>query len=164
MAIAANTTDGVRLTRRTRSTGFTLIELMLVLAIVATLAAMGIPRLYGAVESARIARAISDIRAIEIELTPYDSPGKLPASLAAIGRGTLLDPWGHPYKYLPFPAGKGPPAGSRKDRFLVPINSTYDLYSMGPDGVTAAPLTSKAGRDDVVRANDGSFIGPASRY
>jgi len=164
VAIAATGTHDARPIRRVGRFGFTLIELMLVLAIVATLAAMGIPRLYGAVESARIARAISDIRAIEIELTPYDSPGKLPASLAAIGRGNLLDPWGHPYKYLPFPSGKGPPAGSRKDRFLVPINSTYDLYSMGPDGVTAAPLTSKAGRDDVVRANDGSFIGPASRY
>ncbi len=161
MAIAANSTHQARPNRRT---GFTLIELMLVLAIIATLAVMGIPRLYGAVESARIARAISDLRTIETELTPYDSPGKLPASLAAIGRGNLLDPWGHPYKYLPFPPGQRPPASARKDRFLVPINSTYDLYSMGPDGQTAPPLTSKLGSDDVVRANDGSFIGPASRY
>lgn len=164
MAIAADMTDDARVIRRAESPGFTLIELMLVLAIVATLAAMAIPRLYGAVESARVAKAISDIRAIEIELAPYDSPGKLPASLSAIGRGDLLDPWGHPYQYLPFPPGQKPPASARKDRFLVPINSTYDLYSLGPDGQTSAPLTSKTGRDDVVRANDGSFIGPATRY
>lgn len=161
MAIGTNITNEPR---PTCPAGFTLVELMLVLAIIGTLAAMGIPRLYGAVESARIARAVSDIRTIETELTPYDSPGQLPPTLAAIGRGNLLDPWGHPYKYLPFPPGQKPPSAARKDRFLVPINSTYDLYSMGPNGQTQAPLTSALGSDDIVRANDGSFIGPATKY
>jgi general secretion pathway protein G len=52
----------------------------------------------------------------------------------------------------------------RKDRFLVPINSDYDLYSMGKDGKSSSPLTSKNGRDDIIRANDGAFIGLASDY
>jgi general secretion pathway protein G len=52
----------------------------------------------------------------------------------------------------------------RRDRFLVPINSDYDLYSMGADGRTATPLTASMSRDDIVRAGDGSFIGPASGY
>jgi general secretion pathway protein G len=35
---------------------------------------------------------------------------------------------------------------------------------MGKDGKTAAPLTAKASRDDVIRANDGRFIGLGSEY
>ena len=79
-----------------------------------------------------------------------------------IGRAGLEDPWGNPYQYLPIAGtGKG---GFRKDRFLVPINSDYDLYSMGADGASQAPLTAKTSQDDIVRANDGGFIGLASKY
>ena len=52
----------------------------------------------------------------------------------------------------------------RKDKFLVPLNSDYDLYSMGPDGKSVPPLTAKASRDDILRANDGEFFGPAHLY
>jgi general secretion pathway protein G len=47
----------------------------------------------------------------------------------------------------------------RKDRNLVPINSDYDLYSLGPDGETRPPLTAGPSRDDIARAADGSFVG-----
>ena len=86
--------------------------------------------------------------------------GKLPSSLTDVGASTL-DPWGRPYQYVPIGKGKG---GFRKDRFLVPINTDYDLYSMGPDGSSAGPLTAKASRDDIIRANDGGFIGLASEF
>jgi general secretion pathway protein G len=52
----------------------------------------------------------------------------------------------------------------RKDKNLVPINSEYDLYSVGPDGRSVGPLTAKHSRDDIVMANDGRFIGVASDY
>jgi general secretion pathway protein G len=52
----------------------------------------------------------------------------------------------------------------RKDRNLVPINTDFDLYSVGPDGDSQAPLTAAASRDDIVRANDGRFIGKAEDY
>jgi general secretion pathway protein G len=52
----------------------------------------------------------------------------------------------------------------RKDRFLVPINTFFDLYSMGKDGQSVSPLTAQASRDDVIWANDGAFIGRASDY
>ena len=72
------------------------------------------------------------------------------------------DPWGNSYKYVDFrfiPKGK-----RRKDRNLVPVNSTYDLFSMGADGESKAPFTAKASRDDIVRANDGAYLGLASDY
>ena len=52
----------------------------------------------------------------------------------------------------------------RKDRNLVPINTDYDLYSKGPDGASSPPLTARAGQDDIVRANDGAYIGVAADY
>ena len=58
-------------------------------------------------------------------------------------------------------ASKGKP---RKERFLHPINSDYDLYSMGKDGESVEPLTAKKSQDDVIRANDGSFVGLAAEF
>ena len=52
----------------------------------------------------------------------------------------------------------------RKDRFLVPINSDFDLYSMGKDRISQIPLTAKASRDDIIRANDGAYIGLAYAF
>lgn len=142
---------------------FTLIELLSVVAIIGVLSSMAVPRYGAIVEKARVTKAIGDIRTLAIDLLSLDS---LPASLSSIGRGTLLDPWGRPYQYLRFPGGKGkaPPQGARKDRFLVPINSSFDLYSLGKDGASTAPLTAKASRDDVIMANDGGYYGLASNY
>lgn len=133
------------------------------MTIVAALSALAIPRFKTMIDKARIARAEEEIHTLEIEIDSQDS---LPNSLADIGRGNMLDPWGHPYVYYKFPPTKGsaPPPGSRKDRFLVPVNSTYDLYSMGADGQTALAFTAKAARDDIVRANDGSYIGLAVNF
>jgi hypothetical protein len=56
---------------------------------------------------------------------------------------------------------KGKP---RKDHQLHPINCDYDLYSMGKDGKTAAPLTAKISQDDIIRANNGGYVGLVSNY
>lgn len=58
----------------------------------------------------------------------------------------------------------GGPTQPRKDRFLVPINSDFDLYSMGKDGESVAPLNAAKSRDDVVRAANGAFVGLASKF
>ena len=93
----------------------------------------------------------------------YADNNAFPADLAAIGRGGLRDPWGNAYAYLDLSTAKGK-GKARKDHSLVPLNSDYDLYSKGPDGKSSSPLTAKASRDDIVRANNGRFIGPASTY
>lgn len=149
-----------RFTRRAHSAGFTLIELLLVVAIVGVLATLAIPKLQNSVDLARVAKAIGDIEAIQAELLSLDS---LPPSLAAIDRTTFLDPWGRTYVYVKLEGTKGN-GKARKDHFLVPLNSDFDLYSMGKDGLSSPPLTAKASADDVIRANNGSFIGLAARY
>jgi len=151
---------------RFRRRGWTLVELILAMAILGTLSAIAVPSAQGYVERGRVAKAIGDIEAIQADLAGWEFLGRLPGTLEEIGRGDLRDPWGNAYQYLRFDlsGGKKHPAGARKDRFLVPINSSYDLYSMGKDGETSAPLTAKASHDDIIRANDGAFIGRASEF
>ena len=142
--------------------GVTLIELLIVVAMIGTLAAIGIPVYGNAIEKARVTKAIADIRALSTEIGEYQLfNGSLPLSLADIGRANFLDPYGNPYEYLNFSAGLGQ---ARKDRFLVPLNSDYDLYSKGQDGESVSPLTAAKSRDDIIRANDGGYIGLASEY
>ena len=81
---------------RTRR-AFTLIELLSVVAIIGVLASMSVPRYADAIERARVAKAIGDLRTMTLELLSEDS---LPSSLNGIGRGAKLDPWGRPYQYL----------------------------------------------------------------
>ncbi len=140
-----------------------MIEMLSVTVLLGLLMAMGFPRLREAVERAREVKAISDLKAMVAALS-FDE--KLPTSLAAIGWQGRLDPWKRPYVYYVFPAtrGKAPPAGARKDRFLVPINSRFDLYSRGRDGASAQALTAATSRDDIVVANDGGFVGLARKY
>jgi len=52
----------------------------------------------------------------------------------------------------------------RRDRYMFPLNTDYDLFSLGPDKVTATSLGEKSGLDDVIRANNGGYFGPAEGY
>ena len=144
-------------------TGFTLVEMLIVSIIVGILAALAIPNLQRAREKAMVARAIGDIKAIQQDITEYQfDNGSLPGTLADINRN-IKDPWGNDYAYTPVASVKGK-GGFRKDRFLVPINSDYDLYSMGADGASTSALTAKSSQDDIIRANDGGFVGLASDF
>jgi general secretion pathway protein G len=150
--------------RHRSAEGFSVIELLIVAALVATLGAIGIPAYTGALERARIARAIGDIRAIDTDLRVYRAlNGKLPTLLTDARPTPTPDPWGRTYVFTDLTAvnGKGK---ARKDRFLNPLNSDFDLYSLGKDGESSTPLTARSSRDDVIRANDGGFIGLASEY
>jgi general secretion pathway protein G len=150
--------------QRVVDAGFTLIEVLMVAALVGTLAAIAVPNYLRALEKARGTRAIGDIKNISVTISVYQlQTGSYPDTLAEVGFDKLLDPWGRPYRYLKLDGLKGN-GKARKDKHLVPLNSDYDLYSVGRDGKTATPLTAKASQDDVVRANNGGFIGFASDY
>lgn len=117
--------------------GFTLIELMIVVVILAILAAAVVPRLAGRTQQARISTAKMDISGnISVALDLYElDNGRYPnteeslnALLAKPGsaknwngpylKKKPLDPWGNDYKYAC-------PGTHSND---------YDLYSVGPDG------------------------------
>lgn len=144
--------------------GMSLIELMLALAILAVLMTIALPKYADYRERVRVAQAVIEIGELQSAIDHYVDDNRVPPdSLAQIGRAGKLDPWGQPYQYLNL-ADKGAKGAARKNRNLVPINSSYDLYSMGKDAASVAPLTAKVSRDDVVRANDGKFIGLARDY
>lgn len=150
-------------TRRSTVAGMTLLELMFVIAVIGILAATAMPGFRMFQERARAAEAIVHMKAIETEVDGFEATsGRLPFDLAEVDMDTLLDPWGNPYLYTNLAAS--PPGKARKDKFIVPINSDYDLSSMGPDGKSVPPLTAKASRDDIIRGNDGTYYGRASGY
>ncbi len=152
---------------RARTDGFTLIELIIVVAILSTLMGIAIPLFTSYVDRAKVARAIAEIKSIGTEIIIFETEHvRFPNSLAEIGLGGLKDPYGNPYQYMRAPSeNKGPEkAKMRKDRNLHPVNTDFDLYSMGKDGESAAPFTAKASQDDIVRANNGGFFGLVSAY
>ena len=125
---------------RNRRRGFTLIEILLVMTIIAILAAIVIPKMVGRSEQARQTAAHADLSSIKTALDAYEvDNGFYPKSLqdliqqpsnARNWHGPYLDnlpqdPWGNPYVYS-YP-GRHNPSG-------------FDIYSVGPDG--------KAGTDD----------------
>jgi general secretion pathway protein G len=146
--------------------GFTIIEALIVLAIMSVLAAIALPRYQDYQERVRVNTAITDIRAINAALRLYMTDNKEPpTSLVTVGQASKLDPWGRPYQYLNLAGASKTVIGkARKNKNLVPINSDFDLYSLGKDGVSAGPLTAGQSRDDVVLANDGRFVGLAKDY
>lgn len=147
------------------SCGFTLLELLFVVVIIGILAGIAVPTYYSFIEKAKITRAISEIGTLEREILDWqvEHDGDLPLSLEEIGRDGLLDPWGNPYQYTNFTTINGE-GKKRKDHNMVPINDYFDLYSMGKDGKSQPPLTAKASRDDIIRAQNGRYKGIASEY
>lgn len=121
--------------------GFTLIELLVTIAIIATLAAIVAPALFGNVGTARQNAARSQIQILALELDAYrvdnDAYPTTEQGLEALRAFPVgsdaprnwkgpylrqvvpLDPWGRAYVYTS-PGATNPTA--------------YDLYSLGKDG------------------------------
>ena len=127
--------------RHNTQKAFTLIEIMIVIMIIASLAAIVVPRLSGRSDQAKVSIAEADINSnISLALKLYQlDNGNYPASDQGLDALLVkpssnpvpanwkepylekkpLDPWGNQYQY------KSP--GARN-------TSTYDLWSLGKDG------------------------------
>ena len=146
--------------------GMGLIDLMLAVIIASLLMAVAVPAYDQFIDRARVARAIGDIGSISIAIERFGikNNSRLPNSLNELLMDVPFDPWGAPYQYLNIVAA-GPGNGAfRKDGKLNPLNSDFDLYSVGSDGESMSPLSASASRDDIVRANNGAFIGLGEDY
>lgn len=142
----------------------TLVEVAVALGLIAVLAALSMPLLNGWRDRAKVQQAQADITVMSMSIDAFGTDnGRFPTSLAEVGRSNLRDPWDRPYAYRDLTL-QGAAGLARKDHSLVPLNTDYDLYSNGPDGASAPPLTAKASRDDIIRASNGRFVGPAAEY
>ena len=146
---------------------FTVVELIAAVGIIAIVAAIAVPVYSGTVQKVRVSAAIGDMGQIEMAIARFltKDNGALPANLATVGLNTLNDPWGNPYQYLKIEAIPETGIGAvRKNRNLIPINSDYDLYSLGKDGKSDSPLTATESKDDIVRASNGAYLGLAGDF
>jgi general secretion pathway protein G len=157
----------LRFDRRRRARGFTLFELMLAGAVGALLLAIAVPSYRSIIERQKVGQCVRDLVMIAGLIEKYRAmhDSEPPMSLGELGAAPQKDPWGFDYRYLNFAAdAPGVNAQIRKDHNLHPLNSEFDLYSVGPDGESRAPLTAAASRDDVIWARDGGFVGVAGDY
>ena len=122
-----------RRTLQARQSGFTLVELLLVLVILALIAGLVLPGIIGKAEGAKVRAASSQISRIAMSVeTFYLDTGSTPESLEDLvnepndARGwngpyiknsLLKDPWGREYQY------RSP--GEHGD---------FDIFSLGADG------------------------------
>jgi general secretion pathway protein G len=144
--------------------GMTVIELMISVLILMVLVSLAVSGYQNYQERIRVSQAITDVGAMSVQIRHYMLDNLAPpASLAEMGLGSKLDPWGRPYYYLDLTSQQGN-GKSRRDKKLNPLNSDFDLYSAGKDGLTQTQLTAHNSRDDIIRARDGKFIGLASDF
>lgn len=153
----------------TSQKAMTLIELMLVIAVLGVIVTIAIPSYRSYIDKTDNALAISQLVTIKSVIERYYLENhRYPDKLDDISGGLPnngVDPWGNKYIYLNiadyWPQSRGP---SRKDRNINPINTQYDIYSMGKDGQTQKQVSQKPSLDDVILARDGRFIGLAADF
>lgn len=145
---------------------FTIIEMMIALGVLGILVVVSQSLYSGYQERARAGQATADLRSIATRVEQFRIEfGRLPSALDRAMNPVPADPWGLPYRYLVIEGAPPSVMGQvRMDKNLVPLNSDFDLYSRGPDGESRSPLTAKQSQDDVIRASNGHYFGPASGF
>jgi general secretion pathway protein G len=151
--------------KRLATAGWTFIELLMVIGIICVLLKIADMAFGSYIVRGQNDAAMADVRNLSSQIDSYRADwGVFPNDLSVIPSGNKLDPWGHPYQYLNIANNPSWHGDCRKDRHLNPVNTDYDLYSMGKDGKTKKPFTAHDSLDDIVRANNGSFVGLAENF
>jgi general secretion pathway protein G len=159
----------------------TLIELLVILVIIGIVAGFATSRLSRALYLAKISRAAADIRAIHDAIEMYSFERRVhgplsnpqwrnrysyyPPSLHDLVPRYLealpIDPWGREYDYLNFDVSDN---DMRKDGPVVPLNSKFDLFSAGPNGLWKDDINTWQSSDDVIFGADGAYIGTCENW
>jgi general secretion pathway protein G len=148
---------------QSRPSGFTLIEMTLVVGLIGVMLVIALPYYGDYRDRVKTSQAAHEIAGLEGLIELYRvSHSSMPDTLAEMQLGANPDPWGRPYAFYNIETnGKG---HARKDHALNPLNTDYDLYSLGPDGVSKPQITQTDSLDDVIRASNGGYVGIATGF
>jgi general secretion pathway protein G len=147
--------------------GVSFLELMMVVCIIAIASGIAVPAYTGHRDKLDTANAVADMTGMGLLIEKfYAENNRYPNSLGEIGKGGLKDPWGREYQYqnnavIMANDKKHKCTGCRKDGPVHPINTDFDLFSVGKDGKSNDTIRSQPSQDDIIRAFNGSYIGIA---
>lgn len=149
--------------RSVEITGFTLVELLIVMAIISILATIGFIKYSAFIDQTKETKAAADVKQIAQLIEDFkEVKGRYPFDLSELEKGEFKDPWGNPYQYVNIAEddkkGKDQQK-ARRDRNQKPINTYFDLWSNGADGDYQQQVSGAKSRDDIIYAWDGEFVG-----
>jgi general secretion pathway protein G len=139
--------------------GFTLVELLTVLAILGLLATIAMPAYENMKQKTKVANGLSDLRGVDALIAGYVvDHGNLPSLLTDLPTPVYKDPWGNSYIYYNIKNNTPPGAPYVDIDGVTPLNEDYDLYSQGRDGNSSNDLSGVLSQDDIIRVNSGSMV------
>jgi len=137
---------------------------MVVIAIIGLIAAVAIPNYMSFIEKGKAAESAATMLEVQNKLEIYFAKNnEMPESLAAIG-AVAKDEWGNDFVYLPIEGHPENVSFARVDASFPILNTDYDLWSPGKDGLTNKVITADVSQDDIIRAGNGSYFGLAKNY
>ena len=129
--------------RTDQKAAFTLVEIVLVIAIIAVLGAAAIYKIKGTVDVAKETRVESDIKNVITQLKTYEarnlSPPTTEQGLKALVETPTVEPLPGKWTQLLEEVPKDP--WNRDLRYVYPAKRStqdYDVFSLGKDGVESA--------------------------
>ncbi|MCD6522012.1 type II secretion system protein GspG [Candidatus Calescamantes bacterium] len=150
-----------------RRSGFTLMELMIVVAVLGILAAILIPNFRGVTEEAKNAAAKADLRNLKMAVILYDSRySVLPDDSSIDNFEKCLQNYS-PRVVDRIPTDPWSPDGSKYHYEVAADDETYAIWSVGKNGTKdftlgADSITFNANADDIVATNAKDVTGSTS--
>jgi general secretion pathway protein G len=135
--------------------GFSLVELLIVAAIIGLIVAIAVPNLVNAIHRGRQSRTVGDARSISTSVAMYQQDFAAYPVSASLADAELLRP-----HILPYMANYGSLDGWRRPFMYISDGDHYTLVSYALNGIADTPWvqgTTNYFDDDIV-LNDGNWL------
>ncbi len=147
--------SGMNTERNSTSRGFSLVELLIVCAVIGLIAAIAIPNLVNAIQRGRQARTVGDLRGLSTGFAMYQQDfAKFPVVADWVGVASLVD------SLQAYMGGYNELDGWNTSFMYVSDGKNYTLVSYGLNAVADQPWTMGPIHlfDDDLVVNNGVFV------